>query len=139
MVSYHDNDHYNSVHSTNAKKPPPPVKMMPLRAETSLVTSTDSTQLGDEVCPAMEVTSAGRIPDIAADESTRTSSCASTARKKAKKSGVCPCNSGDSYRKCCGRKEKYRKKTARKSSAESGTEEPVHEHLVENGFKVLKI
>lgn len=139
MVSYHDNDHYNSVHNKNAKKPPLPVKMMPLRAETWSVTSTESAQVGEEICPSIEVTCAGRIPDKKEDETTRPDSSASTARKKGKKSGACPCNSGDSYRKCCGRKEKNRKKSARNSSATGGTEEPAHEHIVENGFKVLKI
>ena len=134
MVSYHDNDHYNSVHSTKAKKPPPPVKTIPPSIANLSEGSTDSTKLVDESCTL----SATRKRDGKTDETTIPHFSADATKKKGKNSGRCPCGSGDSYRKCCRKKEQDHK-AARKSSAVGKTEESAQEHFVEHGFKVLKI
>lgn len=133
MVSYHDNDHYNSVHSTKGKKPPPPVKTIAPSVAMESIRSTDSTHLGDESYNSSEA----RKRDGKADE-TKSPNSRITTKEIGKKGGKCPCGSGYSYRKCC-RKKEQNSKTTRKSSDVGKTDESAKEHFVEHGFKVLKI
>ena len=148
MVSYHDNDHYNSLRGSKAKKPPPPVKMMPARVQTSKsvsVESSDTAHTEEESCLSSDAKDETTNDDKAEQpsEGTDPTTINKSGKRKCKKGGPCPCGSGKTFRKCCRDKEKKEKAAARKLLPvfpdETGKPEPSHEHEVESGFKVLKI
>jgi hypothetical protein len=135
MVSYHDNDHYNSVRDTKASKPPPPIKRMPTIVP---CVSTASTKGEYERCFAHE-TNAESAVDMGKKEKRAAAQSDKLGRKDALKGGLCPCGSGKSFRKCCKGKAKKGKVPAHDSLVVGLVEAPRQESTVENGFKVLRI
>jgi OTU domain-containing protein 3 len=113
-VSYHDNDHYNSIRETGRASPPP----LPIRTyikedkDGAMAVATTSTEEGFEEAivgefepdstEAVEVPAAEEVPEAGAAGPTTTKK----KQKKAKPGGLCPCGSGEKYRKCCKEKDK---------------------------------
>jgi hypothetical protein len=135
MVSYHDNDHYNSVRNTRASKPPPPIKKIPTKVPCE---STASIRGEDELCVSYETKGESAVGGEKNEKPTGAQKDKLT-RKDIRKGGLCPCGSGNSYRKCCRRNEKKGIAVAHESPVVALAEVPKQEHTVENGFKVLKI
>lgn len=132
MVSYHDNDHYNSIRDTKASKPPPPLKRIPTKVRG------ESTASRDERCVSFETKGESAV-DTAKQVNPAEEQNDKLRRKDAKKGGMCPCGSGKSYRKCCRGNTKKGKAPADESPAVGSVEAPKKESTVENGFKVLRI
>ena len=96
LLSFHDNDHYNSVRDEKAS-PHPPIKYCKPKSKRlhnrqpetygADSTSTTATSSVSDACSAIKENTTAKI----------------TVSKK----GVCPCGSGQRYRKCCLAKEKH--------------------------------
>jgi hypothetical protein len=131
LLSFHENEHYNSVRDTAVGKPPPPIKtfeksekssdeMQSIDAETD--TDEDYKEEGDEAgAPRLE--NAG-------------------SQKVVRKSAPCPCGSGQRYKKCCWAKEKHAdrlrklpldKRTTKSLPSSDEDEEP------SGPFRIMKI
>lgn len=141
LLSYHDNDHYNSVRRSSGSKPPPPIK-------TYVASRFSPMQEGD-------LTNKDDGADKTLEESTTTKSAAGigTIREvgmvekpcvgPAKKISLCPCGSGLRYKKCCAAKEKrlssrvakLRHQVTVRNDSNIGSNEP----SVDGKFRVLRI
>jgi hypothetical protein len=116
LVSYHDNDHYNSIRETGRASPPPlPIRTYikedndgAMEVATKLTTkegideATAETDTERDSTEAVEVPAAEEVPEAGAAGPTTTKK----KQKKAKPGGLCPCGSGEKYRKCCKEKDK---------------------------------
>lgn len=169
MVSYHDNDHYNSVRDANGRKgptppppplPPPPAKIMEdkefERAWRAQSTHSDRTEDESMTSKSSNGGSNHRkskrkermVEDgcVAVVEEEQQSTTLSMRPKVKKTSGPCPCGSGKSYRKCCKEKDK-RAKAERRAKKSSSRENSISvtnnqeetQEVMENGFRVMKI
>ncbi len=83
LLSYHDNDHYNSVHLINDKQS---------------TIKKESTQISDGNNSTNSTTTKEATP-IAL-------SLKSASKTKPRKGADCPCGSGNKYKKCCAAKDK---------------------------------
>ena len=131
MVSYHENDHYNSVRDNILSKPPPPVKIKRL-------TNIESSHNGDTEAILQEDDFDVKLkkPEATVVEPKMSN------KKPVKKNAPCPCGSGLRYRKCCleTKKSKERARTWKQKygmTEESGNEED--SIAIDGSFKVLKI
>jgi hypothetical protein len=133
FVSYHDNDHYNSVRER--KSPPKPIKNM-------TGTKRNSIDDGNKCQEPQNKNNANDIPKQQSKDSEGISggdplsgcteavtksmsalSCnenGSIVDKKVKKSAPCPCGSGVKYKKCCLAKQKRASVKKKKKAAEPG-------------------
>lgn len=150
MLSYHGEEHYNSVRDDNAGKPPPPSKTSFEKPSTSLTliesegdeteaileTNHDAMDIVQEETAAGNVESAPPLP--------------ATTKPRLKKNDFCPCGSGRKYKKCClasdRSKERARKwKAKQESSQQDDTMEAVGDKdeqvnvAMDGNFRVLKI
>jgi hypothetical protein len=131
MISYHENDHYNSVRDNSAAKPPPPAKIKRL-------TNIESSHSGDteaileeedidvEITKPEEIVVKPRVP----------------TGKPVKKNAPCPCESGLRYRKCCWETNKSKERTRTWKQNRRLTEESHNDEdtvATDSNFKVLKI
>jgi SEC-C motif len=131
MVSYHENDHYNSVRDNSVAKPPPPVNIKRL-------TNIESSQSGDTEAILEEPDIDGEIKK---PEETVTEPSMSN-EKPVKKNAPCPCGSGLRYRKCCWKINKSKERSRTWKQKRGLTEESDNEEntvAVDGNFKVLKI
>jgi OTU domain-containing protein 3 len=134
MVSYHENDHYNSVRDKSAAKPPKTSKIKTW----SIIESSDSLETeavfeqdendDDEVTKQKETVVEPTVPNV----------------KPAKKNDPCPCASGVKYKKCCWTtdksKERARKWKQKHGLAEESDDDAEADNIeIDGGFKVLKI
>jgi len=131
LVSYHDNDHYNSVRDNNKGKPPPPIKTFNRLTEKAspIRNNKDSQSTSDET------------PDDSGDEEKVKGT---TVKKPPKKNDMCPCESGLRYKKCCLARAKHQTRLNRiHGEHQSKDEEPQGdkgvEHEMAGEFRVLKI
>jgi hypothetical protein len=144
LLSFHENEHYNSVRDCAVGKPPPPIKTFEKSEKSAdemeeLVdaeTDTDDEDFkedGDEVAGAPQLDNGDMESE--SHESTR-------SQKVVKKSAPCPCGSGQRYKKCCWAKEKHAdrlrklpidKRTTKSLPSSDEDEEPA------GSFRVMKI
>lgn len=124
LVSYHDNDHYNSVRNNKDKNlPPPPIKTYQKTDEILVDDLTPSTTQDD--AQSMDIDS-GEANDATKGEA------------KPVKKGQCPCGSGKKYRKCCAAREKKASKLKPKQEKEDDSDES-SEPGMDGEFRVLHI
>eukprot|EP00542_Grammatophora_oceanica_P018469 CAMPEP_0194033046 /NCGR_PEP_ID=MMETSP0009_2-20130614/5857_1 /TAXON_ID=210454 /ORGANISM="Grammatophora oceanica, Strain CCMP 410" /LENGTH=347 /DNA_ID=CAMNT_0038673655 /DNA_START=340 /DNA_END=1383 /DNA_ORIENTATION=+ len=142
MVSFHDNDHYNSVRDGKRGKPPPPLKFMPELDDTS-----SKTKATDEETASTTTELTNTPPQV--DDSKRLPP--KTSKKK--KGGPCPCGSGIKYKECCRKKDKKalsekakQRKLDKKNGISCGEDETMMNNnseegprVNEDGLKMLKI
>lgn len=131
MVSYHENDHYNSVRDNSAPKPPPPAKMKRLisiesshNGDTEAMLEQDDINV--EITKPEEIVVEPRVPN----------------RKPVKMNAPCPCGSGLRYRKCCWEINKSKERARTWKQKRGLTEESDNEEdavAIDGNFKVLKI
>lgn len=114
LVSYHNNDHYNSVRDTSLDKIPIPVKAF-TTSDAKKSESNPSTSVKDGSDPA--------------------------STDKPKRSGPCPCGSGKKYQKCCHKKKMHARRMQGNPSNNSQVTSDDDEEIQEmtSDFTVLKI
>jgi uncharacterized protein YchJ len=127
LVSFHDNDHYNSVHNNDAA-PKPSVKRKARSINKAEPNSTDESENKTEPSTRVEdlKTSVIEKSDATVNENSDTTMSTADASmselsvddkdgadekqkstKPPKKSAPCPCGSGLRYKKCCHAKDKH--------------------------------
>ena len=124
QVSYHDNDHYNSVRDNKAKEKPP------VHLHSSSVSETT-----DSTAPLTEEEGSD-TKDEEKQEGIETKLVEEPPVVIKKKGGKCPCGSGLSYRKCCRGKMSVATRSLKFKLVDDEAEA---QHQLESGFKVLKI
>lgn len=135
LLSYHDNDHYNSVRDNSNPRPPPPIRTWSKLEEESPEDVSQQERLVATGKPDPPARNFGRVSSNA--DSTALSTDDEPPRM-VKKSSPCPCGSGKRYKHCCWAKEKH---AARIEKLGRGEEERVEEqsHEMDGNFRVLKI
>ena len=121
LVSYHDNDHYNSVRSTSSAGK----------------NGFSNGFVGDEDSPQTkkENGNSKKSGNNAKDGN------GSPAQSNAKKSAPCPCGSGQKYKKCCLKREKHAarvKKIQGDANSDNEDDQSVDAKVC-SGFRVMKI
>ena len=124
LLSYHDNDHYNSIRDNSVNKPP----IIQKKDEAyGMVDDNESNETVDD----------STNQSSTADKASNAYSNAIKPRKRpVKKSAPCPCGSGLRYKKCCWNKEKHGKKNGDVVDPPSDKEEA---EILNGGFRVLAI
>jgi hypothetical protein len=119
LISFHENEHYNSVRDRAVGKPPPPIKTfekavgMEQLIDAEIGTDEDYKEEGDEAAGAPQLE----------NEDTESESHGSTGLQNVvKKSAPCPCGSGLRYKKCCWAKQKHAERLRKLRVDESTTE-----------------
>ena len=124
LVSYHDNDHYNSVR--NKLHPRIPSKVMVPRSNGQ--TKRNVTRYVSEIDTVTTCLSKAQVADNA-------------QKTNIKRSAPCPCGSGLRYKKCCLAKQKQTKRFERqkKREPESYSDTSEGENPQDNMFRVVAI
>jgi len=119
LVTYHDNDHYNSVRSSAGGKPPPPIKTYIVDDDPMAID--DSAENGDKDAEMMVTAEEengisaatnnstdlnGAVGDTLAPTTTNNNNTVAGQQQHQKKNSPCHCGSGLRYKKCCLPKEK---------------------------------
>ena len=114
LLSYHENDHYNSVHSIQDK-------------------SKTGNQSNDN--------NGSTNKDSKTNDSTSSSMALSmkSSSRKPRKGADCPCGSGIKYKKCCAAKEKSKARAAKIREKNGEVTEDEKKDELDDGFKVLTI
>jgi OTU domain-containing protein 3 len=162
MVTFHDNDHYNSVRLNNGSKPPPPIKTFQqlenLSSKNLNCFSGPVDMVVDEIAPdtirpdgstlvttAETMSTSVRSSPVCEPSKTAQEEEKSLKLLKIKKGADCPCGSGLRYRKCCLNADKQRAKNSRRKAHNNNgiIDDPIDDSKVPtemNGdFRVLKI
>jgi hypothetical protein len=133
LVSYHDNDHYNSVRLSGSatRASPAPIEASSQEAPRKPMTKTKTHQ--DEIEKNSEETESNQ--DCNLTESNGNS------KQSVKKSAPCPCGSGLKYKQCCliGEKHAARVKNLRDESSCPSSDEEETKTMANGGFRVLHI
>ncbi|KAL3801535.1 hypothetical protein HJC23_000973 [Cyclotella cryptica] len=125
QLSYHDNDHYNSVHPLKDKTQSN--NHSDLSAQNNRINSTNDATTKEERCSS--------------SMSLSIKSASNRTNRPPRKGADCPCGSGVKYKKCCAAKEKAKAKTAKlKEKCGDITEDDDEKKGdLNSGFKVLTI
>jgi hypothetical protein len=113
LLSYHDNDHYNSVRPSSGSKPPPPIKTyveppQPISMQQEPVQensneSEESEMVVEETASTTNTSEAStKVTDVEVSETAAVRSSMMARTKK----NLCPCGSGLRNKKCCASKAK---------------------------------
>lgn len=147
MVSFHDNNHYNSVRDSKAP-PPKPMPRKNLKTKISRSSSIDSQlqETGDEnertsSDGTSSTTATSSISELSVED--KHDLPVEEAREpdaKPNKKDPCPCGSGQKYKKCCLAKEKHaaRLQKLKQSSGELSDEAPEQEGETKGNFRVVR-
>ena len=133
LISYHDNQHYNSVRDNAAPKPKPPEKFLVLEPADPMP------KRPTEPIPCEDVDASNAIQHNGDCKETRTT--VQSVKDKPTKNSICPCGSGLRYKKCCLAKKKHENRVLRLRGApkeEDASSEDEGEAM-SGGFRVLKI
>eukprot|EP00536_Pseudo-nitzschia_multiseries_P002264 jgi/Psemu1/294765/fgenesh1_pm.30_\ len=109
LVSYHDNDHYNSVRNKLQPPTPPRTKVSPTNGQTSTSTSiqiNNNAKAMHEDSLEIECISSALSELLLSDDNIE-GTTDSKSMKTVKRSAPCPCGSGLRYKKCCLAKQKH--------------------------------
>jgi hypothetical protein len=145
LLSFHENEHYNSVRDTSVGKPPPPIKTFEKSeksADDEMEHLIDAETDTDEDFKEESDETAGASPFENGDMERGPSHESTVSQIIVKKSAPCPCGSGQRYKKCCWAKEKHAdrlrklpldKRTTKSMPSSDDDEEPA------GSFRVMKI
>jgi OTU domain-containing protein 3 len=162
MVTFHDNDHYNSVRLNHGSKPPPPIKTFQQLENSPRInldcSSGPDNMVVDEIAPGIErldgsnaittsetMSTSGRSSPVSVPSKAFHDEGKSLKTLKIKKGADCPCGSGSRYRKCCLNADKQRAKNSRRKAHNNNSiiNDPLDDTNVPiemNGdFRILKI
>jgi hypothetical protein len=141
-LSYHDNDHYNSVRLSSGSKPPPPIKtyiapqFSPMQ-EGESANQNEGNQIALEEATSATTTSAASsdtLPDVVLSDK--------PPSHPVTKNSPCPCGSGLRYKKCCAAKEKRASRLNRlrgQGTGSSVSNIERDEPTMDGKFRVLRI
>mmetsp|Transcript_6422 Transcript_6422/g.18347 ORF Transcript_6422/g.18347 Transcript_6422/m.18347 type:complete len:166 (-) Transcript_6422:880-1377(-) len=108
LVSFHDNDHYNSVRKKLHPPKPSRIKVTPANGQASTIiqinNNTTNNECVEQESPEIECVTASLSGLPLSDEAEQTTDTGPT--KTVKRSAPCPCGSGLRYKKCCLAKQK---------------------------------
>jgi SEC-C motif len=131
LLSYHDNDHYNSVRLTTPPRLPPPIRtfVRPDSLATNGVDETKARARSSDMSP---------FPPAAASLEAQRDTNAPLATRQLTRHAVCPCGSGKRYRKCCYASER---RELNVSSTALGSDFLVQdvEDDIDGTFRILRI
>lgn len=139
LVSYHDNDHYNSVRDEKMSgKPPAPIKTY-LKDRYAISTDFDDEAKDDEADSFVANAGAEQM----SEPQSETPIESNVPKTRVKKNSACPCGSGIKYKKCCWAKEKHALKLQKLRGNDNGDDNKSEgddaEHEMNGDFRVLKI
>lgn len=139
LVSFHDNDHYNSVR--NDKSPPKAPPKLNKQKKVLSPSREPSEGLSDiTATTATTTTTSSTVSDVSLDRNSETNSDKILPKKSAKKSSPCPCGSGQRYKKCCHAKEKHNSRLEKFKEKILGDDKKLEQEVVMKGnFRVLQI
>lgn len=137
LVSFHDNDHYNSVRDEKCPPKPPPKHnshkgVLSRRRQTrdqasDTTTATSTTTVCTESDMSVEVKLSTEVENL-------------SLTKPIKKSAPCPCGSGQRYKKCCHAKEKLASRLEKFQKCPTEEDTKVNQEVIMKGnFRVLQI
>jgi hypothetical protein len=142
MVSYHDNDHYNSVRDRRVSKPPTFTKVSyealeANRSDNGSTSPDDNTS--DENASSNDTGSEEYDENVDQREDCEATEQSPLPANRPKKTAPCPCGSGLQYKKCCLVKERTELRAQKKM--QRGHIEPSSEEEVEldGPFRVMVI
>ena len=157
LLSYHDNDHYNSVREHGTTKPPPPIKTFVKQGAAEQKARAAQTETCLSELPTYEdsdneqqqqqedANKESLAEDVEGKSLTENVESARIRSKQPKKSTPCPCGSGLRYKKCCWVKENKKGPAQCKKVKHEEEEdtEPVDgesaSNSVQGDFRVMKI
>ena len=135
LVSYHDNDHYNSVRNNNAKRPPPaPIKTYLKKSHDLDEILVDGDGGDGDTTESDDVGGPRRMDVDSIDHTEEKVHVEPTIVKK----GQCPCGSGKKMRKCCKSRAK-KKVAAATNTVETEAESDHGDPDMDGEFRVLYI
>ena len=136
LVSFHDNDHYNSVR-VEKSPPKPPAKQNKQKSKKLDAKTPDHELSQTSNSTTSNTTTVSSASDTCTDNKAVADVAASQTKIPRKKSAVCPCGSGLRYKKCCHAKEKH---AARLGKLKMESPEDEDEKMPTKGnFRVLHI
>jgi OTU-like cysteine protease/SEC-C motif len=157
LLSYHDNDHYNSVQDTTQKQhnktmDPPESAAAMFEQATSEQTCETEESSGDsgEVCNKPDgrvLKVAGVIPSSSPPSVEERTIASTKSAATTKKHSPCPCGSGKKYRRCCWEQERHKQRKPKPSKDEGSDDDnttipatqAVKVHEMNGNFRVLHI
>jgi hypothetical protein len=109
LLSFHENEHYNSVRDTSVGKPTPPIKTFE-KSDKSVDDDMEQlidaeTDTDDDFKEESDETTG--VSPFENGDMERESHESTVSQQVVKKSAPCPCGSGQRYKKCCWAKEKH--------------------------------
>lgn len=129
LVSFHDNDHYNSIRD---KKSPPELSSKLNKLNHRPWSENGSSEASESTCTNSTATAS--LSDMSLSDGIAVS------KKAVKKNDTCPCGSGQRYRKCCLAKEKHAKRLGKmRGDSASEFDENDDEVAMKGNFQVLQI
>lgn len=137
LLSYHENEHYNSVRDSNVPTPLPPVKIFEKCISISI--DNDTTDLEDTEDEEEDEEDEDEEPSQQRQDMQRKSSiCEEQAPPKNK--DPCPCGSGRRFKKCCLAKEKRAARVEKMRDDDAGSRDASEsEEETEGAFRILTI
>ena len=144
LLSYHGNDHYNSVHTIDGMKK---MKQSSTKENDSALPSSSSKvkQKGKAVITTGSGDGNSKKDTVATSQSTTTTAEGKSRNRPPTRGSNCPCGSGKKYKKCCLAAEKSKKRLAKHVEKENGTNDSAdngnekREDSFIGDFKVLTI
>mmetsp|Transcript_14504 Transcript_14504/g.17642 ORF Transcript_14504/g.17642 Transcript_14504/m.17642 type:complete len:255 (-) Transcript_14504:28-792(-) len=142
LLSYHDNQHYNSIHDSSIDYSPDNTKKKDVSG-----TSNKENRLSTEKQPSGELETDSSKIDVKSLRQDQKDDIMPTTQTIQKRNEVCSCGSGLRYKKCCLAKEKhrirlqkFREKQGLNHLEKNDCKEPTTNRLeLEGGFTVLNI
>lgn len=140
LVSFHDNDHYNSVRDEKSPPKPPPKRNKQKGKDVDRRAPRKELSQASDTTIATATTSSS-VSDMSIDNQSIPQSSASQTNKPVKKSAPCPCGSGQRFKKCCYAMGKHsaRLEKLKVESSEDAKEEEGGELETRGNFRVLQI
>ena len=144
LLSYHGNDHYNSVHTIDGMKK---MKQSSTKENDSALPSSSSKvkQKGKAVITTGSGDGNSKKDTVATSQSTTTTAEGKSRNRPPTRGSNCPCGSGKKYKKCCLAAEKSKKRLAKHVEKKNGSndsadnENEKREDSFIGDFKVLTI
>ena len=134
LVSYHDNDHYNSVR--NKSHPPKPSEVI-IPSKERMRTQSNGNKSQEQ--PELDT-----VTDSLSKSCISEQNNVAVVQKNVKRSAPCPCGSGLRYKKCCLAKQKQAKRLDKIQANRNIEEDGVSDGSEDNGetqeiFRVVAI
>eukprot|EP00934_Nitzschia_sp_Nitz4_P003945 Nitzschia sp. Nitz4//scaffold88_size82704//21611//24445//NITZ4_005286-RA/size82704-processed-gene-0.47-mRNA-1//1//CDS//3329559476//3935//frame0 len=138
LVSFHDNDHYNSVRDGKPPKPPSSGLKQRIFKQASLPSQLEGDRSSTAESSDDKSAEEANASDTK-DEPVTNNEEAATADAPRVKKGFCPCGSGLRYKKCCLAKKKHAARLEKLNPKPTTAACNVQEVEMKGNFSVLQI